>query len=459
MTLERRVNPETPVNTNLLRRPLALAVIALLGAGSAQAVKLGDLEINGFAKDEFSMCDNCSLGLSNPSSYDPRGVLSPPTPMLNQPGPSGQTTANLGLAMLTVGANHEFDSAWAISGRATSRVRNNGPDIYGNYMIDLYAGISYPKYGSLDVGKMTSRAWTRSDSFAYPMGLSVSWAESGAGYGVFPKAVRYATREYEIGRGKIRFEITGATATKRPPLNPSSTIVDAPTPRLFEAFIQWSNAKNLVEVIFQDSSGGRQSSFSKGAFYGAQGDTNGPSTSPDYKAPTENVLIIEGTHWFNPTWKLSYGVKRNEWSGQQQQCDYGPTSPVASNCFWDQPGFNYASDFERHHAIEWDAMLGIGYTHRLWTFTLGGVRFNKAYVRTPTEWGQSNSATFVNFGIYRKLPEISKHMEIYAGIGRINFDKQLPAPLSFPNNTAFYNVDPRESRSANSMTIGANFIF
>ena len=173
-----------------VRRPLAIALAAVLATGSAHAVKFGDITINGFAKDEFSMCDNCSLGLSNPSSYDPRGVLNPPTPMLNQPGNSGQTTANLGLAMLTVGANHEFDSAWSIGGRATSRVRNNGPDIFGNYLIDLYAGIAYPKYGSLDVGKMTSRAWTRSDAFAYPMGLSSSWAESGAGYGVFPEAVR-----------------------------------------------------------------------------------------------------------------------------------------------------------------------------------------------------------------------------------------------------------------------------
>ena len=36
----------------------------------------------------------------------------------------------------------------------------------------------------------------------------------------------------------------------------------------------------------------REAGFSKGAFYGAQGDTNGPSTSPDYKAPTENVLML-----------------------------------------------------------------------------------------------------------------------------------------------------------------------
>ena len=35
---------------------------------------------------------------------------------------------------------------------------------------------------------------------------------------------------------------------------------------------------------------------------------------------------------------------------------------------------------------------------------------NKAYVHQPTEWGQSNSATFVNLGIYRKLPELDKHI-------------------------------------------------
>ena len=48
------------------------------------------------------------IGLRD-TGKDPRGVLTPPTPMLNQPGPSGQTTANLGLAMLTIGANHEFE--------------------------------------------------------------------------------------------------------------------------------------------------------------------------------------------------------------------------------------------------------------------------------------------------------------------------------------------------------------
>jgi len=439
-------------------RPLALAL--LLAAAPAMALEqYGPFEIAGFAKDEFSYCDNCSQGLANPSPFDPRGVLNPPNPMLNQPGPVGRTTANLGLAMLAVGLTHEFDNAVKIEAMASGRIRNNGPDIFGNYLIDTYAGISYPKLGSLQVGKMTSRSWTRSDSFAYPMGLSVPWAEMGAGYGVFPEAIRLATREYEIGLGKIRFEVTGATASKRYPINVSSLTVQPPTPQLIEAFIQWSNAKNLVEFIFQTSRGGRQSSFSKGAFYGAEGNTDNAQTSPDYKAPTENVAIIEGTYWKNPQWKFSYGLKRSEWSGQQAQCDFGPVPTGGSNCFWDQAGFNYATDFERHHAIEWDVMGGGGYTRGLYTYTLGAVHFNKAYVRTPTEWGQSNTATVVNLGIYRKVPEISKHMEVYGGLGKVIFGRQGPAPVSMPNNTAMGGVDPRVSQSGNSLTVGANFIF
>jgi hypothetical protein len=456
-SLLKKLLPETSVNIHALSRSLAAATLLL--AVPAMAEKYGPLEVIGFAKDELSFCDNCSKGLANPSSYDPRGVLSPPTPMLNQGGESGHTSSNLGLAQLTLGLFHEFDNAAAIEAKATGRVRNNAADIFGNYMIDLYAGISYPTFGSLQAGKMTSRSWTRSDSFAYPMGLSTTWAESGAGYGVFPQAIRVASREFEIARGKIRFEGTAASARKRDPLNPAASVIPPPQPHAFEAFIQYSNEKNLVEAIWQESSGGRQSSFSKGAFYGAQGDTNGPATSPGYQTPSENVAILQGTYWHNERWKFSYGLKRSEWSGQQQQCDYGAVSPFKSDCFWDQPGFNYASDLKMHHAIEWDAMAGVGYTHKLWVFTVGGVRMNKAYVHTPTEWGQTNTATYVNLGVYRKVPEISKYIEVYGGLGRMMFGRQGPAPLSMASNTADGNVDPRTSKSGNSVTLGANFIF
>jgi hypothetical protein len=384
--------------------------------------------------------------------------------MVNQGGLTRTRSSNLGLVQVTLGLSHEFDNAFKIEGKASGRERNNGPDIYGNYLIDLYGGVSHPRYGSLQVGKMASRSWTRSDSFAYPMGLSVWWAESGAGYGDFPESVRVGSREYEIELGKIRFEVTASRAKTRMPLNATASVAPPPKPQAVEVFVQYSNEKNLVEVIFQDSTGGLQNSFSKGAFYGAQGNTNG--TTAPYRTPSEDLFVVQGTHWYNPTWKLTYGLKRSEWSGQEQQCDYGPVAPkvvsgalVTSACFWDQAGFNYSTGNIAHHAIEWDALLGVGYTRKLWTFTLAGVRMNKAYVHQPTEWGQSNSATFVNLGIYRKLPELDKHIEVYGGIGRVMFGRRGPAPLSMASNTANGNVDPRTSKSGDSITIGANFVF
>jgi hypothetical protein len=80
-------------------------------------------------------------------------------------------------------------------------------------------------------------------------------------------------------------------------------------------------------------------------------------------------------------------------------------------------------------------------------------------VHTPTEWGQTNTATYVNLGVYRKVPEISKYIEVYGGLGRMMFGRQGPAPLSMASNTADGNVDPRTSKSGNSVTLGANFIF
>ncbi len=454
---------ETAVNTYALSRSLAVASM-LLASAAASAEQYGPLEVVGFLKNEYSLCDNCSEGLVNRSAYDPRGVLSPPVPMVNQGGDSENTGRNLFLAQLTLGLSHEFDNAVKIEAKTSGRMRNSDADIFDNWITDLYAGVSHPTYGAFQVGKMTSRAWTRSDDFAYPLGLSSPWAESGAGYGIFPEAVRYATREFEIPIGKIRFEASYAEADTRKPLNRSSLVEDPPDPSLYEVFVQYSNEKNLVELVYQDSDGGRQSAFQKGAFYGAQGNTNGPVSSPDYKAPSQNVLIVQGNHWMNPSWKFSYGLRRSEWSGQAQQCDFGPVSTVQNACFWDQPGFNYSDEIDKvYSAVSWDGMLGAGYTRGKWTYTAGGVFMGKASTDNPVEWGQENTALFLNLGIYRKLPEISFgglfKAEVYGGLGRVMFGREGPAPLSMPNNIAFGGVDPRTSESGNFFTLGANLNF
>jgi len=116
-----------------------------------------------------------------------------------------------------------------------------------------------------------------------------------------------------------------------------------------------------------------------------------------------------------------------------------------------------------YDAVSWDFMLGAGYVRGLWTYTAGGVYLNKASTDNPVEWGQENSAVFLNLGIYREVPELSVgglfKIQVYAGIGRTMFDQQGPAPLSMPSNIAFGGVDPRTSESGNTLTLGANFNF
>ncbi len=458
---------------------LTLALTAATGALSAQAAQFGPLEVSGFAKEEFSACDNCVGGIVNPSSFDPRGVLTPTSgPALNQGAQSAYRSSNLGLVMLTLGLSHEFDNAWKVEAKASARERNNKADIYGQYLIDGYVAISHPTYGALKGGILSSRSWTRTDSFAYPLGLSTPWAESGAGYGVFKEGVRYTSPQFDFTWGKLTVEITGATAPKVLPPNYDFLLKTVnqtnyqyfylpPTPQVGEIFIQYSNPKNLVELIVQQSRGGYQSSFTKGAFTGSEGSpTTLATAAPGYQDPTEGVVILEGTYFYNSQWRLNYGIKRNEWSGLQQQCDFGPfpagqtsATGATSGCFWDQAPFNYASDGLRHHAVEYDVMAGVSYARNLWVYTFGGVHFNKAYTRTPTEFGQSNTATFLNLGIYRKMPEIYKNLQFYGGLGRTTFGRQGPAPLSMPNNAADGGVDPRTSKSGNHITIGANLDF
>lgn len=443
------------MNVQGLRRIL-LCAAALAATPAARAEQFGLFELSGFLKDEFSFCDNCSKGLINPSTFDPRGVLDPPVPMVNQGGPSGHTTANLGLVQLTAGAHYEFDNAILIEAKATGRERNNGPDIFGHYLIDGHLGIKHPRWGSFQIGTLTARVWSRPDSFAYPLGLSSPWAESGAGYGVLPEAVRYSSRMFELPVGKISFEVTASTVQKAYPLNATATVIPPPRPYLYEFFTQYSDDQNLIELIYQQSTGGLQTSFAKGAFHGSIGNTESAANTPGWRHPSENVLILQGTYYHNERISFTWGVRRSEWSGAPQQCDYAPS---IMNCYFDQPGFNYASDNGMHHAIEYDHLLGGAYNWRLWKFTVGAVHFNKAFTSTPTEWGQSNSATWGNLGFYRRLPELSSHVEAYGGIGKILFGRQGPGPLSMPSNTAFGNVDPRISRSGNTFTIGANFIF
>ena len=384
---------------------------------------------------------------------DPRGVLGTQC----QPGDARFSSGPpLHLDAITGDISHEFDSAWKLDARVTYRVRNTDNDIYGEEYFDRNVAVSHPVYGELRGGTQLSRAWSRADAFTYPLGITSPWSETGAGFGLFHQSLRYTAAPIELPYGKLVLEATYATNRIRFAHNATlQTYNEAPPrPKLGELFVQFANETDLIEYTFQGSQGGTQYAFGKGAFVGDVGNADNLST---YVKPHQNVHILEGDHYFTPQWKGTWGLKRSYWSGEVTQCDF-----VASidGCYFSTPGFNYASDGRAHSATEWDAMAGLTWYHDpLWTYTIGMVRLNKAYTRTPTEYGQSNTATFVNMGAYRRVPEIYKDLKVYGGLGFVRFGRQGPAPLSMPAETADGGVDPRAHQSAVGITLGAQLVF
>ncbi|MGB8856397.1 MAG: hypothetical protein WCC58_06960 [Burkholderiales bacterium] len=443
--------------------PFGIALFSQL-AFAELTYDLGDvakISVSGFVKAEASRATNQSTGLVNCGfTNDPRGVFG----TFCQPGSSEtKSPPSLFLTQLSGGLSHEFDSAWKIDSRLTYRLRNGKADIFEEKVTEQNIAVSHPVYGEIRAGKMLSRSWSRSDSFSYPLGMSSPWSESGAGYGFFNKAVRYNGPMFELDGGrKLYLEGTYATNDIRYARSAflSSTNFNQapPRPKLGEIFVQYSDSANLVEYVFQKSRGGQQSSFAKGPFVGDVGNADGQGIVPGvpgiYTRPTENVHIIQGDHYFNPNWKATLGARRNAWSGVAYQCDFVP----GVGCYFPS-GFNNASDNRGHAAWSVDFMGGISHFQGLWTYTTGFVRLNKAYTSTPTEYGQSNTATYINLGINRKLPEVYKNMQVYAGLSQVRFGRKGPAPLSMPNELAFFGVDPRSNSSATSLTLGAGLTF
>ncbi len=426
--------------------------------GAFNLGSLAKLSISGFAYGEYGRYTNQSEGLLNCLyTPDPRGVFGKGISggPFCQPGPS-QTASGppLNLISLSAGASHEFDSAWKVDAKITTRDRNGSADLYANTVVEKNVAASHPVYGEVRFGTQLSRSWSRSDSFTYPLGISKEWSETGAGYGLLKEAIRYTSAPIEINGSKLVLEGTYATNNINFAHNAYTVLYNEqpPRPKLGEFFAQYANDVNLIELVWQDSRGGLQSSFSKGTLIG---DVGNADNLPNYYAPHENVVILQGDHYFSPAWKLTLGAKRSYWSGSMRQCDY----VTGIGCYFSNDGFNNDVDNQGHPAKEYDFMGGLSYITGPWIYTAAFVRYNKAYTKTPTEWGQSNTADYFNLGVYRNLPEISQHLQVNAELGYVHFGGFDPAPLAMQNELTNFGTDPRSQTSSVGLSVGILFKF
>ncbi len=440
---------------------VAALVAASRLAAAEQVYDLGDVArvgLSGFYEEEHTLRSNRSLGLRNCNfTPDPRGVLGTTVAggPFCQPGAVATSSGEpLHLGAISGRVSHEFESAWKIDGLVTWRLRDGGPDIYGQDLIDRSIGVSHPVYGELRGGTMTSRAWSRSDSFTYPLGITSAWSESGAGYGLFVEALRYTSRPFELANGsKLVLEATAATnrIVFAHNANIETYNETPPRPRAVELFVQYANESDLIEYTFQGSQGGVQNSFSKGAF---TGDVGNADNLPNYKKPHENVHILQGEHYFTPQWKVTAGLKRSYWSGEIFQCDFVP----GVGCYFPS-GFNNGSDGVGHAATLYSEMVGLTRYDGLYAYTLAGVHIGRGYVRSPTEYGQSNTTNYFSAGVNRQVPELARNVRVYAQVNYVRFGYYGPAPLALPNELAVFGVDPRDHTTALGATVGANIAF
>lgn len=464
--------------TKLICLPLLVSVASAVHAASFEVASGSKFEISGFTKHEWGRSFSPIHVLTNEQSnwtFDNRNALSKPD--LADVGQADRNS-ELSIQQLSLGATHETAGAVNLEARMTYRWRSDkafkvfdAPDldyVAGNGTLwksdftEKFLGMSRPDLGSVRLGTLVSRSWSRSDSFSYPIGLSGAWADSGAGYAILPTAVQLTSPMWEDGSGKLTAEVTLATGKKNTSYSASAT-----TPKAIELFLQFSNSKNLIELSVQSASGAKQTSFGKAALVGWIGDPDSfgtPAVPRNAGKPSQSVVTLQGTHWPDPQNMLTWGVRRSQWSGAAATCNWFEdlTHPDGGYClFGIEPGFNYgpaSTNYVGYRARTVDAMLGWSHYRGLYTYTLGGVYFGRASSDNPAQWGQSNSALLLNVGVSRKVPEVHKGLTVSAGMSFTQFEKIGPAPVSMPNNN-FLGVNPLYKKHGHGATVGLTWVF
>ena len=202
-----------------MNQTLLAHLISLIGLIGTTSTALGETledsygnkyEFAGFLKLEGGLSSTTPKIVPKESSEylrDSRNAFQPfPAASLVDHGPS---VSRLTMQQVTIGVSRETDSAVTLETKATYRWRSPAGASFSNWFnqpdVDYKAGtglgsadyfeklvgIGRPDLGNVRYGTQLSRSWSRSDAFTFPIGLSSQWADTGAGYGIFPEALRY----------------------------------------------------------------------------------------------------------------------------------------------------------------------------------------------------------------------------------------------------------------------------
>jgi hypothetical protein len=432
-----------------------VALAAALAGAPAQALEFGPFSLTGFAKVEVTrttnVCEDCQreAGEARHRRWADDIVFGKPF---------GTRESRVTLFQPYLGFEQDVGRGWKAFGLLSQRWRDGRVDLPG-WLYERNLGLAHEDWGRLTVGGMTTRGWSVPD---YPSsfnaissdfwggggaGSTPAWSDSGAGYGLLSRAVRYMSRPVEAFGGDWLLEATydmGKRGWKRN------------KPQFIELYAKYIGKELLVDVIVQSAKNGEPVAWGKAPFGGL---TPFPEDDPLLGGSSQGMALLMARHVIDRRIEVSGGIRFNRWSGAYAV----QTTPGALgrwNSMWnvDWGGFDANGVPNPGYAARsTDFMLGARY--RIDDKTSAGVtlvRLGKASTDNPSERGAGNTLTVATASLGYSL---HKQVQLSLTASAYEFGRLGQAPISIPSHSSFTGIDSRVAPRGNSVGASVNLTF
>ena len=346
---------------------------------------------------------------------------------------------------LWLGAKYDLGNGFKIKGTLSQNWRDGRSDVRG-FWREKNVAISHEEYGALTAGHMVSRTWGFADyPYATNLGLSYTWAATGAGYRNLTQAVRYTSRVLDVTDGDLVLEAT---------YDRGNTAFKIHKPRFVELWAHYGKGDLSIDAMLQDTRNGTPAAFGAAVFKGLFYD---PIADSKVGGSGQSVAVLQAIYQVNPTIELSGALRRNHWSGAYAAVVVNGPPQQWNNMFnVDWGGFLNGLPNPGYSASSTDFSLGARYRMEQWTFATGLAYLGKASTNNPSERGQSNSA-LVN--TVKATYAYDKELEFSVFAGMIHYKNKGLSPLSMPSNATLNDIDSRVTKAGNWFGVSAKYSF
>jgi len=429
-----------------MRVGLALAGLALGTAGHADTLSYGPFTLNAFAKLEDGRYSNQA---KNVQVYPSATKQQNWGDLLAANAQYGTEPTHVWLLQPWLGAKTDIGGGFKVSAMVSQRWRGGDgypttADIPG-FIYEENVAISHEDYGRLAVGKMVARGWSVADyPYGTNVGLANQWAQSGAGYGLLTRALRYTSRPFDVMKGDLVMEAT---------YDEGDTAFKIHKPRFLELYGQFHRGGLVVDAIAQITRNGNPQAWGHGPFTSL---TPFPADDSKIGGAGQGMLMVMARYDYDQHWQYSGGLRYNQWSGANAVITVAGPPAQWNNMFnVDWGGTRDGVSNPGYSARETDGFAAVLHRWGPWSAWLSAEILGKASTSNPSERGQSNWANFDVAGVQY---DFHHGLTCYGEVGMVHYGQLGPSPMSMPTNSAFTGVDSRVTRNGNWIVVGILYV-